>query len=235
MAKKPKQPQAPPQAPQETAEPQEAAAAPRSPRDASERSGANDVSQSRRSHDTSSNGNGNGKQQGKPHAHNDETSSVLSSPSNRRAQQHRPRFDSRASWADSTRFDMGRADSRASDISARDLRLTALSGGPKQGHNRNRADSRASRLSQSSRSSNRSRMTSFVSNFGATKPRKESNALSTITEHWNLPEDEFGSPFQEFDAQGEVKRTPGKRPERCSELTICVWIPFRRTTDPRTA
>ncbi|GLE08690.1 hypothetical protein PINS_up020053 [Pythium insidiosum] len=126
-------------------------------------------------------------------------SSVLSSPSNRRHE--RPRFDSKASWADSTRFDMGRADSRASDISARDLRLTSLSG-PKHRH---RADSRSSRLSQSGRS-NRQRNSSFVSNFGVNRHRKESNALSTITEHWNLPDDQFGSPFSDFDAQEQPLR-----------------------------
>ncbi|KAJ0410707.1 hypothetical protein ATCC90586_008292 [Pythium insidiosum] len=96
---------------------------------------------------------------------------------------------------------MGRADSRASDISARDLRLTALSG-PKHRH---RADSRSSRLSQSGRS-NRQRNSSFVSNFGVNRHRKESNALSTITEHWNLPDDQFGSPFSDFDAQEQPLR-----------------------------
>ncbi|TMW66090.1 hypothetical protein Poli38472_003855 [Pythium oligandrum] len=127
-------------------------------------------------------------------------SSVLSSPSNRR--HHRPRFDSKASWADSTRFDMGRADSRASELSARDLRLTTSMGS----RNRQRSDSRASsRLSQSSRS-NRQRNASFVSNFGVNRHRKDSNALSTITEHWNLPDDEFGSPFSEFDAQEQPIR-----------------------------
>ncbi|KAG4035824.1 hypothetical protein PC123_g28608, partial [Phytophthora cactorum] len=69
-------------------------------------------------------------------------SSVLSSPSQRNHQ--RPRFDSKASWADSTRFDMGRADSRASDVSARDLRLTGLGGWASSSHNRQRSDSRAS-------------------------------------------------------------------------------------------
>lgn len=138
----------------------------------------------------------------------DASSADLSSPS-RRHQQQRPRFDSKASWADSTRFDMGRADSRASDMSARDLRLTGLGGRvSSSGHNRSRADSRASRLSRtSSRSSMsgvRGRQSSFVSNFGVTKgkKRKDSNALSTITENWNLADDQFGSPFSEFDAQG---------------------------------
>ncbi|CAI5744342.1 unnamed protein product [Peronospora destructor] len=119
-------------------------------------------------------------------------SSVVSSPSQR---QQRPRFDSKASWADSTRFDMGRADSRASDI-----------------HNRQRSDSRTSRLSRTSSRSRmsgsvRGRESSFVSNFGVTKgrKRKDSNALSTITENWNL-DDQFGSPFTEFDAQEQPIR-----------------------------
>ncbi|KAF1793908.1 WASH complex subunit 7, C-terminal [Phytophthora cactorum] len=80
-------------------------------------------------------------------------SSVLSSPSQRNHQ--RPRFDSKASWADSTRFDMGRADSRASDVSARDLRLTGLGGRASSSHNRQRSDSRASRLSHTSSRSRR--------------------------------------------------------------------------------
>ncbi|KAH7463041.1 hypothetical protein PRIC1_001751 [Phytophthora ramorum] len=131
-------------------------------------------------------------------------SSLASSPSQHH--QQRPRFDSKASWADSTRFDMGRADSRASDMSARDLRLTGLGGS----HTRPRADSRTSRLSRSSsRSGLRGRQSSFVSNFGVTKgnkPRKDSNALSTITENWNLADDQFGSPFAEFDAQEQPIR-----------------------------
>ncbi|KAG2762282.1 WASH complex subunit 4 [Phytophthora cactorum] len=138
-------------------------------------------------------------------------SSVLSSPSQRNHQ--RPRFDSKASWADSTRFDMGRADSRASDVSARDLRLTGFGGRASSSHNRQRSDSRASRLSRtSSRSSmsgaTRSRQSSFVSNFGVTKgkKRKDSNALSTITENWNLADEQFGSPFSEFDAQEQPIR-----------------------------
>lgn len=134
-------------------------------------------------------------------------SSVLSSPSRRG--NTRPRFDSKASWADSTRFDMGRAESRASDLSARDLRLTGLS---TRNSHRRRSDSRASsRLSRSSVHSGgpRGRQSSFVSNFGVTKARKESNALSTITENWNLADDQFGSPFADFDAQGEV-------------VTVCV-------------
>ncbi|POM78541.1 Hypothetical protein PHPALM_3922, partial [Phytophthora palmivora] len=136
-------------------------------------------------------------------------SSVMSSPSQRH---QRPRFDSKASWADSTRFDMGRADSRASEMSARDLRLTGL-GGRSSSHDRSRSDSRASRLSRtSSRSSMsgsvRGRQSSFVSNFGVTKgkKRKDSNALSTITENWNLADDQFGSPFSEFDAQEQPIR-----------------------------
>lgn len=135
-------------------------------------------------------------------------SSVASSP--RRDGPQRPRFDSRASWADSTRFDMGRADSRASDVSARDLRLTSLSRSH-AGGTRTRSDSRASRLSRSSArpagsggtaSGSRARQASFVSNFGVTKGRRDSNALSTITENWNLADDQFGSPFADFDAQG---------------------------------
>ncbi|KAE8882575.1 WASH complex subunit 4 [Phytophthora fragariae] len=140
----------------------------------------------------------------------DASSADLSSPSRR---QQRPRFDSKASWADSTRFDMGRADSRASDMSARDLRLTGLGGRvSSSGHNRSRADSRASRLSRSSSRSSmsvvRGRQSSFVSNFGVTKgkKRKDSNALSTITENWNLADDQFGSPFSEFDAQEQPVR-----------------------------
>lgn len=125
-------------------------------------------------------------------------SSAASSPSQRNAHQQRPRFDSKASWADSTRFDMGRADSRASEISARDLRLTSLSRS-----NRHRSDSRASsRASKSGRAQTRGRNSSFVSNFGVTKARKDSNALSTITENWNLADDQFGSPFSDFNAQG---------------------------------
>lgn len=138
-------------------------------------------------------------------------SSVVSSP--RRGGHERPRFDSKASWTDSTRFDMGRADSRASDISARDLRLTTLS----RSHvsNRNRSHSNASRLSRASSrvsnaggggAGNRGRQSSFVSNFGVTKGRKDSNALSTITENWNLADDQFGSPFADFDAQGMFTR-----------------------------
>ncbi|KAL3664094.1 hypothetical protein V7S43_010979 [Phytophthora oleae] len=137
-------------------------------------------------------------------------SSVLSSPSQRH--HTRPRFDSKASWADSTRFDMGRADSRASEMSARDLRLTGLGGRASTSHNRSRSDSRASRLSRtssrSSMSGTRGRQSSFVSNFGVTKgkKRKDSNALSTITENWNLADDQFGSPFSEFDAQEQPIR-----------------------------
>jgi hypothetical protein len=135
-------------------------------------------------------------------------SSALSSPSHRG--HARPRFDSKASWADSTRFDMGRADSRASDVSARDLRLTGLG---RNSHSRARSDSRASRVSRtSSRASSssgvRGRQSSFVSNFGVTKgkKRKDSGALSTITENWNLADDQFGSPFSEFDAQEQPIR-----------------------------
>lgn len=140
----------------------------------------------------------------------DSEASVLSSPS--RQSQHRPRFDSKASWADSTRFDMGRADSRASDMSTKELRLTELGGRNSSSHHRQRADSRASRLS---RSSSRASMSStirgrqsFVSNFGVTKgkKRRDSNALSTITENWHLLDDEFGSPFAKFDAQEQPIR-----------------------------
>ncbi|DAZ94688.1 TPA: hypothetical protein N0F65_000003 [Lagenidium giganteum] len=130
-------------------------------------------------------------------------SSNASSPSHRN-QPHRPRFDSSASWADSTRFDMGRADSRASEISTKDLRLTNL--GPGRG-TRHRSDSRSSRASRTNRNTfNRGRNASFVSNFGVGKPRKDSNALSTITENWNLADDQFGSPFSEFDAQEQPIR-----------------------------
>lgn len=136
-------------------------------------------------------------------------SSAISSP---RRRNERPRFDSKASWADSTRFDMGRVDSRASDISSRDLRLTMMS---KSHHSngRHRSDSRASRMSRASSRASiaggnntsggiRGRNSSFVSNFGVQKGRKDSNALSTITENWNLADDQFGSPFADFDAQG---------------------------------
>ncbi|KAG1686378.1 hypothetical protein DVH05_006682 [Phytophthora capsici] len=46
------------------------------------------------------------------------------------------------------------------------------------------------------------------SNFGVTKgkKRKDSNALSTITENWNLADDQFRSPFSEFDAQEQPIR-----------------------------
>ncbi|KAG3024310.1 hypothetical protein PC121_g24770, partial [Phytophthora cactorum] len=54
----------------------------------------------------------------------------------------------------------------------------------------------------------RSRQSSFVSNFGVTKgkKRKDSNALSTITENWNLADEQFGSSFSEFDAQEQPIR-----------------------------
>lgn len=145
--------------------------------------------------------------------------SVVSSP-RRGGNEGRPRFDSKASWADSTRFDMGRADSRASDVSARDLRLTSLS--RSHASNRNRSDSRASRMSRASsraggganNSGMRGRQSSFVSNFGVTKGgRKDSNALSTITENWNLADDQFGSPFADFDAQGAPR-----------ERSLCVCL-----------
>lgn len=118
-------------------------------------------------------------------------SSTLSSPSNRRHHhQYRPRFDSKASWADSTRLDMGE---RSSDVSVKDLRLTNLSG------NRLRSDSRAS-----SRLSSRSR----TSSVGITRHRKDSQALSTITEHWNLLDEQFNSPFSDFNTQGRDNRIP---------------------------
>ena len=141
-------------------------------------------------------------------SYSDESSVVSSSPS--RHDEERPRFDSRASWADSTRFDMGRSDSRASELSAKDFRLTGL-GRSSASHGRpRRSDSRASRLSRTSShasmsGSERGRQSSFVSNFGVTKgkKRKDSTALSTITENWNLGDDQFGSPFTESDAHGE--------------------------------
>ncbi|POM77430.1 Hypothetical protein PHPALM_5185, partial [Phytophthora palmivora] len=125
-------------------------------------------------------------------------SSVMSSPSQRH---QRPRFDSKASWADSTRFDMGRADSRASEMSARDLRLTGLASHSILHIRPSGVDLTSRRSRTSGRSSMsgsvRGRQSSFVSNFGVTKgkKRKDSNALSTITENWNLADDQFGSPF----------------------------------------
>uniref|UniRef100_K3X002 WASH complex subunit 4 n=1 Tax=Globisporangium ultimum (strain ATCC 200006 / CBS 805.95 / DAOM BR144) TaxID=431595 RepID=K3X002_GLOUD len=140
------------------------------------------------------------------HSSVSDESSPASSP---RRRNERPRFDSKASWADSTRFDMGRADSRASEISARDLRLTMMS---KSHHSngRHRSDSRASRMSRASSRAGgggvRGRNSSFVSNFGVQKDRKDSNALSTITENWNFADDQFGSPFSDFDAQDQPIR-----------------------------
>jgi hypothetical protein len=132
-------------------------------------------------------------------SYSDESSNSSASASNRRHE--RPRFDSKASWADSTRFD--RADSRASELSSRDLRLTQVSNGPKG--NRQRSDSKASRASRSSRIHSRSRNSSFGSNYGlGFKDRKDTNALSTITENWNLADDQFGSPFSDFDAHGTL-------------------------------
>ncbi|RLN59422.1 hypothetical protein BBP00_00006505 [Phytophthora kernoviae] len=62
--------------------------------------------------------------------------------------------------------------------------------------------------SRSSASGVRGRQSSFVSNFGVTKGKKhrDSNALSTITENWNIADDQFGSPFSEFDAQEQPIR-----------------------------
>uniref|UniRef100_M4C305 Uncharacterized protein n=1 Tax=Hyaloperonospora arabidopsidis (strain Emoy2) TaxID=559515 RepID=M4C305_HYAAE len=139
-------------------------------------------------------------------------SSVPSSPSRR--QDERPRFDSRASWADSTRFDMGRSDSRVSDLSAKDFRLTVLGRSPSMSQSRGyRSDSRVSRLSRSSSRSSmsgseRGRQSSFVSNFGVTKgkKRRDSTALSTITENWNVADDQYGSPFTEMDVHGEWRK-----------------------------
>lgn len=167
-------------------------------------------------------------------SHISDDSSIASSP-RRDGRDGRPRFDSRASWADSTRFDLGRADSRASDVSARDLRLTSLS--RSHGGTRARSDSRASRLSRSSArhtggsgsgpAGSRARQTSFVSNFGVMKGRRDSNALSTITENWNLADDQFGSPFADFDAQGELHcSNEGEENEggRMGELLTRVYV-----------
>ncbi|KAG1686359.1 hypothetical protein DVH05_006663 [Phytophthora capsici] len=88
-------------------------------------------------------------------------------------------------------------------MSVRDLRLTGLGGRASTIHNRSRSDSRVSKLSRTS-----SRYSSRPSNFGVTKgkKRKDSNALSTITENWNLADDQFRSPFSEFDAQEQPIR-----------------------------
>lgn len=101
----------------------------------------------------------------------------------------RPRFGSDASWADSTRFD--RADSRASDLSSKDLRLSNLDSKPSR---RSRSDSRSSRYSRAS--SRASRTDSFLSKGG------KKAGLSTITENWDAPIDQFASPFADIDAQG---------------------------------
>eukprot|EP00644_Phytophthora_capsici_P008472 jgi/Phyca11/16422/fgenesh1_pg.PHYCAscaffold_20_\ len=80
-------------------------------------------------------------------------------------------------------------------MSVRDLRLTGLGGRASTIHNRSRSDSRVSKLSRTS--------SRYITKG---KKRKDSNALSTITENWNLADDQFRSPFSEFDAQEQPIR-----------------------------
>ncbi|KAF0700829.1 Aste57867_8680 [Aphanomyces stellatus] len=112
----------------------------------------------------------------------DEGSELLAdnlSEAGSRRRNERPRFDSRASWADSTRFD--RFDSRASEMS-----------------NRDRSDSRAS---TSSRASSRV-------NLRATDLRTTNLGVSKAPDLGAIDEEDyqFVSPFADFDAHDQPIR-----------------------------
>lgn len=164
------------------------------------------------SSDTSSHEHTNSSDDASEEGHsNDDGRSIFSEDSSvmSRKEVGRPRFNSGASWADSTRFD--RADSRASELSARDLRLSGIDTASR----RSRTDSRASRYSRrSSFSSSTASSQNFNPRSGSSRKKKKSTTLSStsgprglssITEGWDAPLDQFASPFADIDAQGTVR------------------------------
>nr|CCA26974.1 KIAA1033 putative [Albugo laibachii Nc14] len=120
------------------------------------------------------------------------------SPSSRHFQ--RPRFDSRASWADSTRFD--RMESNASFVSSKASYKPPSS-------NRMRSDSRVSNSSRLSRihyhDKKKLRKPSHAESYSGNNPTKN-DALSTITENWNLEDVGLAGPFTGFGAEDQPIR-----------------------------